>query len=102
MEDAGAAELELSPGEKSPLEKTVSQSSIIRRKPTRGSSFAASEGTKQEKTEEVLVAERRNRSRKKKKGHLEKARFTLDTNTVQESRSSVYLLRLAVRFLNSR
>lgn len=48
--------MELSPGEKSPLEKTVSQSSIIRRKSTRGSSFAASEGTKEKKTEEVLVA----------------------------------------------
>lgn len=53
MEGEDAAEPELSAGEKSPLEKIVSQSSIVRRKSTRGSSFAASEGTIEEKIEEV-------------------------------------------------
>uniref|UniRef100_H3BX23 ATP-binding cassette, sub-family B (MDR/TAP), member 4 n=1 Tax=Tetraodon nigroviridis TaxID=99883 RepID=H3BX23_TETNG len=57
VEDGGATEVELSAGEKSPLEKTVSQSSIIRRKSTRGSSFAGSEGAKEENTEEVLKEE---------------------------------------------
>nr|AAO20901.1 Mdr3 [Takifugu rubripes] len=52
VEEENTAMSELSAGEKSPVEKTVSQSSIIRRKSTRGSSFAASEGTKEEKTEE--------------------------------------------------
>lgn len=43
------AECELSPGEKSPLAKTISGSSLYRRKSTRGSSFAASEGEKESK-----------------------------------------------------
>lgn len=103
MEDGSAAELELSPGEKSPLEKTVSQSSIIRRKSTRGSSFAVSEGTKEDKTEEVLifaneaVAEKKSQTFRKSHSHpghhhgprVQKLCF-------------VYLLCLAVRFLNSR
>ena len=43
------AECELPPGEKSPLTKTISRSSLYRRKSTRGSSFAASEGEKESK-----------------------------------------------------
>ncbi|XP_070822421.1 ATP-dependent translocase ABCB1 [Chaetodon trifascialis] len=49
VEDGEEAECELPAGEKSPLVKTFSQSSLHRRKSTRGSSFAVSEGDKEEK-----------------------------------------------------
>lgn len=49
VEGGEEAECELSAGEKSPLVKTFSQSSLHRRKSTRGSSFAASEGEKEDK-----------------------------------------------------
>ncbi|KAM8735723.1 ATP-dependent translocase ABCB1 [Acanthopagrus schlegelii] len=48
-EDGEEDECEPSAGEKSPLAKTFSHSSIRRRKSTRGSSFTASEGDKDEK-----------------------------------------------------
>lgn len=50
MEDGEEEQSELSGGEKSPLVKTFSQSSMRRRKSTRGSSFVGSEkGEKEEK-----------------------------------------------------
>uniref|UniRef100_A0A671WWP5 ATP-binding cassette, sub-family B (MDR/TAP), member 4 n=1 Tax=Sparus aurata TaxID=8175 RepID=A0A671WWP5_SPAAU len=70
-EDGEEDDCELSAGEKSPLAKTFSHSSIRRRKSTRGSSFAASEGDKdekdkskgdQDKTEEVSLVMRLNSS----------------------------------------
>ncbi|XP_075965014.1 ATP-dependent translocase ABCB1 [Anarhichas minor] len=48
-EEAEEAEWEHSANKKSPLAKTHSQSSLHRRKSTRGASFAASEGEKEEK-----------------------------------------------------
>lgn len=84
MEDGSDEESELSPGEKSPLEKTVShQSSIIRRKSKRGSSVAASEAAKEEKTEEVLVAINEAIAEKKESQTFSK---NDDMITVQESR----------------
>lgn len=85
MEDETAAVSELSAGEKSPLEKTVSQSSIIRRKSTRGSSFAASEGTKEEKTEEVPTTQQQKANIR----HLEIVIFILCMSAVQESDAAV-------------
>lgn len=82
VEEENAAVPELPAGEKSPVEKAVSQSSIIRRKSTRGSSFAASEGTKEEKTEEVQKANIR---------HLDKVIFVLYLITIQ-SPSPFYTL----------
>lgn len=67
VEDGEEPVSELCAGEKSPLDKSFSQSSLYRRKSTRGSSFAASEGKKdekekfqddQDKTEEVSCAAR--------------------------------------------
>ncbi|KAM7383493.1 hypothetical protein PAMP_003139 [Pampus punctatissimus] len=49
VEDGEGYEYEQSEDEKSPLVKSFSQSSLYRRKSTRGSSFAASEGEKEEK-----------------------------------------------------
>ncbi|XP_040901258.1 ATP-binding cassette, sub-family B (MDR/TAP), member 4 [Toxotes jaculatrix] len=56
VEEGEEVENEMSADEKSPLVKTFSESSLYRRKSTRGSSFAASEGEKEvkekDKTEE--------------------------------------------------
>ncbi|KAM7420780.1 hypothetical protein PAMA_015143 [Pampus argenteus] len=49
VEEGEEHEYEQSEDEKSPLVKSFSQSSLYRRKSTRGSSFAASEGEKEEK-----------------------------------------------------
>ncbi|KAI3361034.1 hypothetical protein L3Q82_013229, partial [Scortum barcoo] len=49
VEEGQEADQELSAEEKSPLVKSLSQSSLHRRKSTRGSSFAASEAEKEEK-----------------------------------------------------
>ncbi|KAM9353467.1 ATP-dependent translocase ABCB1 [Symphorus nematophorus] len=49
VEDEDEEECEKSAGGKSPLDRSVSRSSVRRRKSTRGSSFAASEGDKEEK-----------------------------------------------------
>ncbi|PWA23942.1 hypothetical protein CCH79_00011020, partial [Gambusia affinis] len=48
-EEDGEDEGELSPGEKSPVKDPMSESTLLRRKSTRGSSFAASAGEKGEK-----------------------------------------------------
>lgn len=47
VEDSEDSDSELSVIEKSPLIKSFSQSPLHRRRSTRGSSFAASEGTKE-------------------------------------------------------
>lgn len=49
VEDGEEGDCELPAGEKSPEIKTFSQSSLYRRKSTRGSSFTASVGGKEEK-----------------------------------------------------
>ncbi|KAE8288797.1 Multidrug resistance protein 1 [Larimichthys crocea] len=56
VEDATEADFEVPSGDRSPLARTPSQSSLFRRKSTRGSSFAASEGDKEER--EKFRAER--------------------------------------------
>uniref|UniRef100_A0A7N8WU94 ATP-binding cassette, sub-family B (MDR/TAP), member 4 n=1 Tax=Mastacembelus armatus TaxID=205130 RepID=A0A7N8WU94_9TELE len=53
VEDGQEAEHELSAGEKSPLVKSLSDFSLNRRKSTRGSSFAASEGKKEEERKDA-------------------------------------------------
>lgn len=67
VEDGVEPDSELCASEKSPMDKSFSQSSLYRRKSKRGSSFAASEGKKdekekfqddQDKTEEVSYAAR--------------------------------------------
>lgn len=49
MKDGEESDLDLPVIQKSPLMESFSQSSLYRRKSSRGSSFAASEGTKEEK-----------------------------------------------------